>query len=142
MSITPKAGFGTLLKIKTGESTYTVIPGVQSISGPSLSSNSIDASHMDQTGGYRTWVPNPLKDGGEISYDLLYDSTDSTQAMLLTALEDGTVEDFELHLSDNGTEIWAFSANITGFNLGAQMEDVLKVAVTMKIAGAIIRRES
>lgn len=55
------SGFGTLLKVGDGASpteAFTAIAEVKSISGPSMSMETIDATHMESPSGYREILPS------------------------------------------------------------------------------------
>lgn len=79
-----------------------------------------------------------LQDGQEISVEAFYDPSDNTQAALRTALEAGTILGFKIILADDspGTEI-SFLGLVMGWNIGASIDNVYPLRVTIKPTGAI-----
>jgi hypothetical protein len=80
-----------------------------------------------------------LKDGQEISVEAFYDPDDTVQAQLRTALDNGTELPFKIILSDGspGTEI-SFDALVMGWNIGAAIDNVYPLRVTLKPTGPIL----
>lgn len=133
------SGFGTLLKVGNGGSpteTFAAIAEVKSISGPQISMEFIDATHMESPSGYREVLPS-FKDGGEVSFDVNFLPANSTQTGLTTDFENQTLRNFKIVWPDAAPTTWAFSAYITGFQPNASIDDVLSASVTLKISGAV-----
>jgi predicted secreted protein len=126
-----------------GSATYHTITNVTSISGPTLSRDTIDVTSHSSTGGYREFI-NGLKDGGEVSFDLLYDPDDvthntntTTPNMGLLALYDsGATWEFTITFTDDTSTVWTFDAVVTSFEITAGIDDALKASVTLKVSGA------
>jgi predicted secreted protein len=124
------AAFGTAFKVGT----YTV-GKLNSIGGLEISADTIETTTLDATNNYRTFIQG-LKDGGEVSLSGYLDPTDTNgQKALYTALDAGTVLScgivFPTALSCN----WAFSAVVTAFNTGAELEDMVSFEGTLKVSG-------
>ena len=127
------AAYGSLLKING-----TTVAGVTNISGPGLTLETIDVTNHSSTSGWREHVGG-LKDGGEVSLDIVYDPAEATHMNasggLLYELDQGTSESFSLTFSDTGATVWSFTAFVTSFEPSGAVADGLTAAVTLKITG-------
>lgn len=135
-------GQGTLLQRGDGGGTeiFTTIAEVLSIAGPSLSRDVIDVTTMDSPGEWREFIAG-LKDGGEITFDVIYDPVDPTiepGAGLLSefALASGSAAtNYQLVFPDPGATTWTFPAILTGFETNEVIDDKVTASVTLKISG-------
>lgn len=127
--------FGCALERSDMDSTptFTEIASVTSISGPSISRNTYDVTAHDSPDAYMEFIGG-LKDGGEISFDLNWDPTDSTHFDLASDLDDPLPRDYKLVLPQGIAE-WNFAAILTGFSGSQPVDDKLTAAVTYKITG-------
>ena len=137
--MTSMSGFGTLIKIGDGATTevFTTVAQVKSISGPGLSMDAIDATHHSSTAGWREYIGG-LLDGGEVSFDINYDPVENTHDAgtgLLKDMSDKTVRNFQVVFPDTATTTWTVAALVTGFEVGAPIDDILSAAVTLKLSG-------
>lgn len=130
------SGFGTLLKIGDGGGTevFTAIAEVKSISGPSLSLETIDATHMSSPSGHREILPS-FKNAGEVSFDVNFLPGVGTQASLFTDWTNRTLRNFQLAFPDGNSTVWSFAAYVTNLSVNAPMDDVLGASVTLSISG-------
>lgn len=132
------SGFGTLLKVGDGASpteAFTAIAEVKSISGPSMSMETIDATHMESPSGYREILPS-FRNGGEVSFDLNFLPANATQVGLLTSFTNASLKNYQLIFPDSGTTTWGFAAYVTGFSPSAAVDDILAASATLTISGA------
>lgn len=136
----PASAFGTLIKIGDGASSesFNTIQGVRSIDGPSLGLDMIDTTHHSTAGNYRSVKPSFLN-GGEVAFDLLYDSTDTQHTLLMTSFEGRTKKNFQIVFTDAGAEQWAFAAYISSMAPSAPLDDALVLRVTLSVDQAITR---
>lgn len=133
------SALGTLLKQGDGGSpeTFTTIAQVRDISGPGLSQEAVEVTHHSSTDGWREYVGG-LFDGGEISFEIVYDPAEGTHDAstgLLKDMTDRTVRNFELVFPDTGSTTWTFAALVTGFEPGAPVDGALTASVTLKLSG-------
>ena len=136
---TGTSGFGTLLKAGNGGSpteTFTTIAEIKSISGPQLSIEMIDATHMESPSSYREMKPS-FKDGGEVTFDVNFLPANATHTALTTDFEAKTLRNFKITWPNTGATVWSFSAYVTGFQPSAAIDDMLSASVTLKISGAV-----
>lgn len=133
------SAFGTLLKIGDGATseTFTTIAEVIGITGPALSTDTIDMTNHSSPGNYEEFVGGTLR-SGEVTFDVNYIPTHATHDAstgLLADYEARTVRNFQLVFPDTGTTTWAFAAVVTGFEPAAPHDDKLSASVTLKVSG-------
>lgn len=123
------SSFGTLLKQGTN-----TIAAVKNITGPGMSADTIDTSHLTTTGQWRTFLGS-FKDAGEVSLDLVWDPTETSHEILEDVFIGGTATAFSIVWSDSGSTTWQFNALVTGIAPAAALGEHLAQEVTMKITG-------
>lgn len=128
-------GFGaSLLRSDMASSpTFTELANVTSISGPSISRNVYDVTAHDSADSYMEFIGG-LKDGGELTFELNWDPTDSTHADLFSDLDDLVARDYQLDLPQD-IATFEFAGFLTGFEAGLPVDDKLTASVTYKITG-------
>lgn len=130
------SGYDSSLKVKvTG--TYTTIAQVRDIAGPSLKQ---DVTEVTVRGAnkWREWVGG-LKDGGEVSLDVLFDPALATHGPaaapgLVYMLQNGGLEDFQLVFA--GGASCTFFALVTGVEPKEPMAGAQTADAKLKISGA------
>lgn len=142
-----KLAQGTLLVISntTGGATTEkqVVAEVTSISGPTMSSDLIDVTSQESSGGFREKIIG-LTDPGELSFDIFFNQTlpshgtqpgvTTTPPGLLGVFSGKGIKFFQLQLPGN-MATWQFSGVINGFEIDASVDDALKASVTIAISG-------
>lgn len=128
------AAYGTLLKLGG-----TTVAGVTNIGGPGLTLETIDVTNHSSTNAWREFVGG-LKDGGEVSLDIVFDPAAATHRnasggllYLLTTRVSGS---FSITFPDSGGTVWSFTAFVTSFEPSGAVADGLTASVTLKITGA------
>lgn len=126
------SSLGAQLKIGNGASAelFTAIPELRSITGPTMTAETIDVSHLGSTSGYRDFISG-FKEAGEISGEVNW--TQAGYASLLALFESGAQKNFQLVFSD-GTD-YKFSGRITALPITAQTGDAVRFNLTIKITG-------
>lgn len=132
------AGYDVALKVKSGGS-YVTIAQVRDISGPALKQDAVEVTHRDGS-KWREFVGG-LRDGGEVTFDVVYDPDQTTQAAgsapgLAYMLANGTLGDFQLAFPDTTPTTCQFYALVTAFSPKAPMADALTADATLKLSGA------
>ena len=133
------SGYAGTLKVDIA-STYTAIAQIRDLSGPSMSANAIESTHRDG-GGVKEFIAG-LRDGGEVSFDIVYDpalTTHSASAAggVVTLLSAGTKNGFQLVFADVGETTAEFDAIVTSFEPTMPIDDLQTADVTLKVSGAI-----
>lgn len=131
------SGFGVLFKTQIS-SVYTTVAGVLDIKGPNISLTQIDVTSRDSA----NWMEfiGGLKDGGEVTFSLIYDPATQTQSAsasggLLTLLGSGSTNNFQLYFPSSNT--FTFAGLVTKFAPTAPLNDKLTADVTIKVSGAV-----
>lgn len=126
------AAYGTLLKLGG-----TTVAGVTNIGGPGLTLETIDVTNHSSASAWREFVGG-LKDGGEISVDIVFDPVDATHRnasggllFLLTTRASGSFS-----ITFPQATVWSFTAFVTSFEPSGAVADGLTASVTLKITGA------
>ena len=133
------SAFGTLLKIGDGASpeNFATVAELRTISGPSLSADTIDVTTHNTPTPFRRFIAG-LLDGGEVTFDINFIPTETTHgysAGLLKDMTDRARRNFQIVFPDSGTTTWLLPTIITGFEMSADPADVLMASVTLKVAG-------
>jgi len=117
-------GTGTTITFATG-----FLAEILSISGPGMSREMIDISHMGTTIAHAYMVAD-LYDTGEITVELQY--IPGTTIPIANAQETITIT-----FPDSGASTLAFTGAMSGFEPSIPLEDKMTATVTIKASGAI-----
>lgn len=123
------SSFGTLIKQGTN-----TISAVKNLTGPGISNDTIDTTHLTSTGQWRTFIGS-LRDGGEVELDLVWDPTDTSHEILEDVLLGNTATAFSIVWSDSSSTTWTFNALVTGLAPAAPLGEHLSQSATLKISG-------
>ena len=125
---------GTELRLGSGSPvSYTVIPEINSFSGPGGSVSVIDVTDLSSAAKEKL---AGLNDNGQLGFELNLIPTNTQHAALRAAKDAGTTQSFELEFVD-GT-VWTFSAIVVGFSVSGAIDGVVKASVTLEISGEIV----
>ncbi len=130
LNIMPIVAMGTTIKKGT-----TAIAELTGIDGLSVSADTIETTTLDTTGGYRTFV-NGLKDAGEVSITGHFNNT--AHSPFMTDFEAGTSTAYTIEFPDKATTKgtqWTFTAVVTAFKTGVEMEGLITIEATLKVSG-------
>lgn len=106
---------------------------VLQIKGPGESKKEIDVTPIDATSRVRI---AGIADGGEVSFDLNYDPTDSTQDALRADYLAGTVSSYGIVLP-GGIGTISFSAVILKWEPKIDVDKAIGLSVQMRVSGAV-----
>jgi predicted secreted protein len=132
-----KKAIGTLLQVGDGASpeVFTTIGGLSSITGPNFTSNSIDVTSHDTTGGFREKITG-LKDAGQISGTLFFDCSLSQHQALLDDYKANTAKNYRLVLATfSPQKYFSFSATPSEVNYTFNVDGAQEAQVTFEISG-------
>jgi hypothetical protein len=141
------AGYRVLIKrLTTPPSTYTMIANVADLSGPSIESEQIEVSHRADgvpTNMWRRYVSG-MKDGGEVTFTLIFDPDDPTHDPTLPTsmyglAVSGEPDTFQIDFPGQGADrtTATFDAYVTNMDSDAPLEDGLTQEVTLKVSGPV-----
>jgi len=131
-------GFGTLVKIQggVGGGAHATITDLLSVTGPGAERGTIDVTHMTSPGGWREFKGG-LRDGGEVTFQINYLTSSATHAEILSELAADTGSTWEIYWSNITTTPVTFTAFVTGFEPGAEIDGALTASITLKVTGAV-----
>ena len=112
---------------------WEAVANIKSIGGPSATRATLDTTALDTAGGYRTFITG-FRDAGEITLTLNYNRAGYDK--MLADFEADTAGYYQIILPDTDSTSIEFEGFVTGIPLTIP-EDVVTVAVTIKISGAI-----
>jgi predicted secreted protein len=117
----------------------TAIGNVLSISGPSITVDSLDISTMGSTGKEREFIPGMI-DNGEITAELNYDGSSGGDANVLNAQVTATaaqalVIQFGDHTTPTSASKFESSAFITALGAEIPFDGKVTQSVTFKLTG-------
>jgi len=127
------AGVGTLFRRWNG-SGWVNISEINSISGPSMSRDTIDVTSLDSVGGYREFIGG-FRDAGTIQLSMNF--TRSTYGIMQTDFESPDTQYYEVVLSDPENTTVEFVGMVTEIPLEISPDDKITSSVTIKITGAV-----
>jgi len=123
-------GFGAVFAYISSGSTYTDLAEVLSVTPPSISVETIDATHMGSDDGFREYIAS-LKDGGEVTVNLNYVEASAT---LLQTLVLAGVETFKVTFP--GSSTFVFNGIPTAFAFDdVVIDDKIAMSLTIKVTG-------
>lgn len=118
------------------------IAEVTNISGPKLSADTIEVTHLKSPNAMREFIGS-LKDGGELTFDINFIMANPTHnaATGLLAPWAGAgappVDDWDMIFPDDASTTWSFQGILTGFETGAAFDGKLSASVTVRTTGAL-----
>lgn len=111
---------------------FTALAQVTSISPPSLSRDTIDASHMQSPQRYREFVSG-MRDGGEVSIELDFERGSTTDVQLLADFNSDAARNYRIVFPSG--QAWTFNAFLTGYEVSVPMDDKMTATATFKVNG-------
>lgn len=132
-------GYGTLLAFSDGASppSFTVLAEVTDISGPGMSRELPDATHMESPGGWREFLGG-LKDAGEITVEcnhLPHNSTQDATTGVLSLFASGARVAWRITFPVSPEIVWEMDAVVSAFEPSFPVEDKMMLSVTLKVSG-------
>lgn len=127
-------GTGVFWSTSTSQSTAQAVGGVMGFSGPSGSAAVIDITTLQSTAKEKQMG---LPDEGQISFDVVYLSTDVGQTALRNDRKSRTKRVVTLQLNDATTQTVYADAYCTGFSITGAVDDIVKASVTLELTGPL-----
>jgi len=127
------AGVGTLFRRWSG-SAWANIAEINSISGPSMSRDTIDVTSLDSTGGYREFIGG-FRDAGTLQLTMNFSRT--TFDLMKTDFESDTSQNYEIVLPDGDNTTLEFVGLVTELPLEITADDKITSSVSLKITGQV-----
>ena len=118
----------------TALSTAMAIGGVTGFNGPSGSAGVIDITTLQSTAKEKQMG---LPDEGQLSFDIVYLTTDAGQIALKTDRAARTKRKAAIKFTDASSNIVHADAYCTGFSITGAVDDVIKGSVTLELTGPL-----
>jgi hypothetical protein len=119
--------FGTALHTATGYKITGVNHG-------GISRAVAESTHMQSTA--KEFVASAIYDPGELSVEVLFDPTVKPTADMTNVATNQVVNVYWAN-GGTATTLWSAFGFATGFEAGAQMEDVMSGTLTIKLSGTL-----
>lgn len=129
------SGVGTTFRRWDGASTWAPIAEINSISGPSMSRDTIDVTSLDSTGGYREFIAG-FRDPGTVQLTMNF--TGATYDLMKTDFESDTPGNYEiLFPATGGNYSLEFVGLVTELPIEITADDKVTSTVTIKVSGQV-----
>jgi len=123
------SGYDAVLKVDG-----TTVAQVRDISGPGISTETTETTDRDGD-GWKEFIGG-LKDGGEVTFDILYDPSaathDGTTGIVALA---NSREEKTWTVEWPGSVTWSLPGIVTKFEPKAPLADAMTADVTVKVSG-------
>ena len=125
-------GLGTTLAYGDGGSpeVFTTVAEVVSISGPGMSRELPDATHLGSPNGYREFIGG-LRDGGEVTLELNWLPGNATHD------QDNAGRNWRITLPTTPAATVTFTGVVSAFEPDIPVDDKMSLSVTIKVSGAV-----
>lgn len=129
-------GYGTSLSYSTNGTTSTLvkIAQVRSISGPDYSADNPECTTLDSTSRVREFAAG-LIDPGELTFEIIYDASDTTHKALVDLMSKQVKSLFEV-VYPTTTQDENFVGFVSGLGIERPLDDVITASVSIKITGS------
>lgn len=114
---------------------FRIVAKILSIGEISASRDSIDTTTFDSPDDYRTFAPNKLKDPGEFSLELIWDTSDEKQKELINDVNSELIKTFQIVFPDSLSTTYTFNGFVTGYTIGTPIDDKSTISVSFKLSG-------
>ena len=118
-------------KFKIG---LNVVADLSSIGSPSMSTEELDVTTLDSTGGVREFIAG-FTDPGEVSISGFFVPGDAGQAAMYAALKSKDLQDFEIIYPASLGASWTFQGYVSAFNVTAETEEAIGFEATIRVSG-------
>jgi hypothetical protein len=124
---------GTVLAVSTSTGAVT-IGKVRGIDGPESDAPPIDITTIDSTGRFRVFSGAGAIDGGEVTLDVVYYTSESGMTRLVDYHYNGTEKNYTLTYNTTGTDTQEFAAIVPRIGQSIPLDDVVTRSITLKIS--------
>lgn len=118
MTTAAKTNFGKQLWMGPAGGTLVKIAELLTVTPPTLSRETIDATSHDSTAGAQEFITEGIYDPGEVPFQAHYIAGSTGDDAMITALTDGVLRDFKIVVkAATGTEDLEFSGFVTSYGV-------------------------
>ena len=127
------AGVGTIFQRWSG-SAWAAISEINSITGPSMSRDTIDVTSLDSTGGYREFIAG-FRNPGTVQLSMNF--TRASYELFKTDFESNVVKNCRIVLPDAENTSVEFMGLVTELPMTIPADDKVTCDVTIQLSGPI-----
>ena len=113
---------------------WAAISEINTITGPSMTRDTIDVTTLGSTDGYREFIAG-FRDGGTVVLSMNF--TRTQYATMKDDFESDTLVNYEVVLPDTATTTLEFEGLVTELPLVISPDDKITLDVTIKISGTV-----
>jgi predicted secreted protein len=131
------AGTGTIFRrwnVQETSGDWVNIAEINSITGPTMTKDSIDVTSLDSTGGYREFITG-FRNAGTIKLSMNF--TRASLDFMLTDYESDDAQHYEIVLPDAENTTIEFEGLVQEMPLSIPTADKITMDVTIQITGPI-----
>lgn len=128
------AGVGTRFNRWSG-SAWAAVAEINSITGPSMSRDTIDVTSLDSTGGYREFITG-FRNAGTVV--LAMNFTRDTYELMKTDFESNVARNYQIILPDAENTGLDFEGLVTELPLTVPADDKITADVTIQVTGQVV----
>lgn len=127
-------GHGATLAKGDGEDpeVFTKLAEVVSITPPSMSRDTVDATHLESTDRWREYIAG-LRDAGEVAAELNFIAGGAAETALFASFNSDDAENWEITFPNE--EAWIFSAILTSIETEVTVDGKMTASVGFKLTG-------
>lgn len=127
------AGVGTKF-LRWSGSAWQAIAEINSITGPSMSRDTIDVTSLDSTGGYREFITG-FRNAGTVV--LAMNFTRATYEQMLDDFEEEDAQTYQIILPDSENTSLSFEGTVSELPLTIPADDKVTADVTIQVTGKV-----
>jgi predicted secreted protein len=133
MSTTAVAGVGTVFQRWSGAA-WAAVAEINSITGPSMSRDTIDVTSLDSIGGYREFIAG-FRNPGTVQLSMNF--TRATYELFKSDFESNVIKNYRIVLPDAENTSVEFMGLVTELPMTIPADDKITNDVTIQLSGQI-----
>ena len=134
MDVNATVGVGTIFRRWSGTA-WQIISKVQSITGPSMTRDTIDVTSLNSTGGYREFVAG-FRKGGTIVLKGFF--LRDNFSLFLSDFQSNVMQYYQIVLPDVDLTSMEFTGLVTDMPLTIPLDQAITNDVTITISGPVL----
>ena len=127
-------GVGAIFHRWDGSHTWAAIAEINNIGGPSMTRDTIDATSLDSTDGYREFIAG-FRDGGTVALSMNF--IRANYALFKADFESDSLGNYEVILPDDDVTTLEFQGLVTELPLTIPPDDKITMDISIKISGKV-----
>jgi len=127
---------GATLTLATSATTFEIMEGSKDAS----SVEEIDTTHVGTTGGYRTYIPGEIIEGGSYNFTVIFDP-DAGETDFVGVSQTITIT-YPVPSGGSTGATWAFTGFVSEFGQELPLDDKMTAEMKIKVAGQITQTDS